>query len=113
MGENSISNHFRRVPLLRLAALVKLHLKGGCTRAGKDGGLVAAVLIVVRGLHLPGSQHHWLLGLVPALLIHLIATWHKINVFSYSQAHTVISISSYLQHMNVEFQVKGHEFDVV
>lgn len=75
MRENSMSNKFRRLPLLRLAALVKLHLKGGSTGAGKDGGLVAAILVVVRGLHLPGSQHHWLLGLMPALLIHLIATW--------------------------------------
>lgn len=67
----SVANIFHQSPLLCLTAFVKLHLKGGSARTGIDGGLVAAVLIVVRRLHGPGPQHHRLLGLVPAFLIHL------------------------------------------
>lgn len=58
-------------PLLCFTALIKLHLKGGRTRTSVDSGLVTAVIIVVRGLRVPSSQHHWLLGLMPAILIHL------------------------------------------
>lgn len=62
------------LPLFSLTALVELHLEGGGTGAGKHGGVMAAVLIVVWRLHGPGSQHHWLLGLTPAFLLHLAGT---------------------------------------
>lgn len=43
---------------------------------------MAAVLIVVRRLHVPGPQHHWLLGLLPALLIHLQG--HDVQLMSFT-----------------------------
>jgi len=87
MDGKTISSHFsHHSPLLCLAAFVKLHLKGGGTGAGEDAGLMAAILVVVRRLPAPGPQHHWLLGLVPALLIHLTATW-KVTNMEWSQVH--------------------------
>lgn len=63
-----------KLPLLCLTAFIKLHLKRSCTRTGKDGGLMAAVLVIVRRLHVPGPEHHWLLRLVPIILINLNVT---------------------------------------
>lgn len=75
-----MSNIVNQSPLLCFTSLVKLHLEGRGTRAAIDRDLMTAVLIVVRGLHVPGLQNHWLLGLVPALLIRLTSTWCTINV---------------------------------
>ena len=58
-------------PFLCLTAFVEFHLKGSGAGAGKDGSLVTAVLIVVRRLHVPGSQDYRLLWLLAAFLVHL------------------------------------------
>lgn len=50
---NWTSDILHKSPLLRLAAFVKLHLKGSSTRAGEDAGLMPAIFIVVRGLQAP------------------------------------------------------------